>query len=102
MIACPNKDCHIWMHEECIIHDVLTNAYDRITNNEGKQKKKGVKRASGGKLAHELDYGQDQPYSKHFSAKIVDNGNLIQITDLSNNKVLTEHIQCLKCDVKLE
>lgn len=110
MLACPNKECHIWMHQECIINAALTKAYDQLTNPEEEEKKKKTKtkkkgrakRVSGVKLAHELSYKLDQSIVKHLSAKMVDEGNQIEITDLASDEVRTEPTKCLKCDARLE
>ncbi|KFY08472.1 hypothetical protein V492_06200 [Pseudogymnoascus sp. VKM F-4246] len=104
LVACPNKECHIWMHEECIVNDALTKAFNALpadAEKKQKKKKKGVaKRLSLGKLSQDLSF-KDAAYRRRLTGKIIDNGEKISITDLSDKKTSTESLYCLKCSTAL-
>ena len=105
LVACPNKECHIWMHEECIINDALTKAYNALPANLEEKKKKNnkkgaVKRLTADKLSQDLSY-PDAIYRKRLTGKVIDRGNKICITDLLKKKILTEKLCCLKCSTAL-
>ncbi|KFY90193.1 hypothetical protein V500_05246 [Pseudogymnoascus sp. VKM F-4518 (FW-2643)] len=104
LVACPNKECNIWMHEECIVNDALTKAYKALPANpenpEKKKKRKARKRLSVGKLSHDLSY-KDAIYRGRLTGKVEDNGNKIRIIDLINKKISTEALCCLKCSTAL-
>lgn len=90
------------MHEECIVHDALTKAYNAlpVKPEEKKKKKKARKRLSVGKLSHDLSY-KDAIYRNRLSGTVEDNGNKIRIIDLINKKISTEQLCCLKCSTAL-
>lgn len=103
LVACPNGDCHIWMHEECIVHDALTKAHNSLPEkpDEKNNKKKGTtKRLKADKLSRDLSF-QDAAYRKRFTGKVLDKGNKIRITDLSTKKTSTVNLCCLKCSSAL-
>ena len=104
MLACPNEECHIWIHQECIINDALTKAYNELpANPDDKKKNKKVsgKRPPGDKLSQDLSY-KDAVYKKLLTGTIIEDGNKISITDLSTNKTWTEKLSCLKCGTAIE
>jgi hypothetical protein len=36
MMVCENEACKMWMHEECLIDDILTKTYKRLVEDGGK------------------------------------------------------------------
>lgn len=103
MLACPNEACHIWMHQECIINDALTRAYDELLESPDDQKsskKISAKRPPGNKLNQDLSY-KNAAYKKRLTGTVIEDGNKISITDSSNNKTWTENVSCLKCGTAL-
>jgi hypothetical protein len=106
MEICDNADCKAWLHEGCIIDDVLTRTHNRLvkdgdsaepdTNGTG-SKANGKKGKPGLKI-----------WEGKFKAKInVDEKpTTVTITDLrsysTGPKTWTENIPCLKCGTPLE
>ncbi|OBT40423.1 hypothetical protein VE00_08876 [Pseudogymnoascus sp. WSF 3629] len=102
LVGCPNKECDIWMHEECIVNDALTKVFDALPADpdQKKKKRKSAKRLSVNHLSQDLSY-KDAVYTKRFTGTIVDNGNKIRIIDMVNKKISTEKLCCLKCSTAL-
>ncbi|KFX94237.1 hypothetical protein V490_04447 [Pseudogymnoascus sp. VKM F-3557] len=103
LVACPNGDCQVWMHEECIVHDALTKAHNSLPAkpDENKKKRKGTaKRLKVDQLSRDLSF-HDAAYRNRFTGKILDKGNKIRITDLSTKKSSTVVLCCLKCSTAL-
>jgi hypothetical protein len=90
------------MHEECIVNDALSKAYEALPADPEtkKKKKKSVKRLSVNKLSEDLSY-KDAGYRKRLTGKVVDGGNQIRIIDLVSKKISTEKLCCLKCNTAL-
>lgn len=92
------------MHEECIVNDALTKAFKALPANPDEKKKKNkkatVKRLSADNVSHDLTY-KDAVYRKRFTGKLIDDGDKISITDLTDMKTSTETLCCLKCGTPL-
>ncbi|KFY31319.1 hypothetical protein V493_01209 [Pseudogymnoascus sp. VKM F-4281 (FW-2241)] len=106
LVACPNEKCETWMHEECIVNDALTKAYNALPadpeeEKKKKPKKRAVKRPSVNKLSQDLSY-KDAVYRKRLTGRTVDNGNNIRIIEIATQKISTEQLCCLKCNTALE
>ncbi|KAH8602536.1 hypothetical protein B0O99DRAFT_679531 [Bisporella sp. PMI_857] len=97
MEICDNPSCKVWLHEECIIDDVLTKTYNRLQENGETNGTSKPGRKSKGKI-----------WKGKFSAKIKANGSstTVEITDLRKDVIALqpweERIACLKCGSLLE
>ncbi|OBT70155.1 hypothetical protein VE03_00514 [Pseudogymnoascus sp. 23342-1-I1] len=102
LVACPNKECDIWMHEECVVNGALTKAHNALPAKPEvkKKKKKAKKRLSVDKLSRDVSY-KDAVYRKRLTGTVVDNGNKIRIVDLIDMKISTEILCCLQCSTPL-
>jgi hypothetical protein len=97
----------MWMHEECLIDDILTKTYKRLVEDGEKGETKGASKsaAKSGEPRRKIWEGE-------FDAKFhtVDTGSgsqsTVTITDLRDNpegpKPWTERIACLKCESLLD
>src|SRR4051794_36899398 len=102
MIGCPNPECKLWMHEECLIDDACQRKYNE-EHGEEQPKKKGP-RKSGTK--------KPELWRKYFKAELqgteleAENTKFkIQITRLEKDgsvlptsQTWTEELRCLKCE----
>lgn len=101
MLACPNPECNIWLHTECLLNNALFSNHREIRRAE----KKPIHRSSSSSKTrpHEVDlHASQQMYRKSFSGKIVDDNTKIEITDLRTKEVWKEPIRCLECDSVLD
>jgi len=95
MYICDNKDCGLWLHEECVIKAALTETWEKvkheISNNEVKATSKK----------------QKEPYEGKLSGKIRDGVTefQVEVTDLRHGDQkgtnTTVPASCLKCHAKL-
>lgn len=99
MILC--EGCELWIHEECLVDDILTKTYGRVVAvADGLAQPHGMKQKSRKKI-----------WEGKFTAKLQtddtanDNHTTVSITDLSNSKAApktwTEKVACLKCRILL-
>jgi hypothetical protein len=106
MMICDNEDCKLWLHQECLIDDILTKTYERLVkDSEEAPDTNGIARTNGkkGKSSRKIWKGL-------FEAKFTDSGEAehteVIITDLRNKtngaKIWTERVACLKCGTVLE
>jgi hypothetical protein len=102
MEICDNPSCKVWLHEECLIDDILTKTYQRLVNNsvETEVSTNGTSKANGKK-------SKGKPYKGLFSAKIdAENGHTsVTIKDLrpiAKPQSWVESVACLKCGSVLE
>ncbi|KAL5345666.1 hypothetical protein ACLOAV_009420 [Pseudogymnoascus australis] len=102
LVGCPNKECDIWMHEECVVNGALTKAYNALpaSPEEKKTKTNARKRLPVNKLSQDVSY-KDAVYRNRLTGKVVDNGNKVRITDLVTKKITTETLCCLECSTAL-
>lgn len=101
MEICDNPDCKVWLHEECLIDDVLRKTYERLVKDsvDNDLSANGTLKLNGKK--------SKAPYKGFFSAKIdaEDGHTSVTIKDLRPNadpETWVESLSCLKCGVKLE
>lgn len=108
MMVCDNEACKLWMHEECLIDDILTKTHERLVEDGcEKAETNGASNsaAKSGKPRRKIWEGE-------FDAKFhtVDTGSgsqsTVTITDLRDNpegpKPWTERIACFKCESLLD
>jgi hypothetical protein len=97
MTICDNPSCKVWLHDECLIDDILSKTYKKLVEDEetnGVAKPNGRKSKSGKK------------YKNAFKARIVQNVDeppKAVITDARSKaqKTWTEPIACPKCNTTL-
>lgn len=99
MYICDNTSCKVWLHDECLVDDILTKTYKRLVEDQGingvKAKTKGRKPLGAKK------------YKNTFRATISSNPDTpprVTITDLrpkAATKTWTESITCPKCNTTL-
>lgn len=74
MYICDNATCKVWLHDECLIDDVLTRTYKRLVEDDSN----GVAKSKKGKATVKR-------YKGVFKAKISQDGDAppkVTITDL--------------------
>ncbi|OBT40506.1 hypothetical protein VE00_07909 [Pseudogymnoascus sp. WSF 3629] len=89
LVACPNEECRLWMHEECIVNNSKTKTYHALpANSEETEKHKGsdIKGLS-----------VCRPHNR-FTRK--NDGNEVRITDSRTKKTATENLYSLSKDKK--
>ncbi len=102
MYICDNPDCKLWIHEECLVNDILEKTYKRLVTDSDSQNTNGVARLNGKKSKG------GPPYKGLFKATInkVPEGEPLTatVTDQrpnANPKTWTEPITCPKCSTTL-
>jgi hypothetical protein len=102
MEICDNPSCKVWLHEECLIDNILTKTYQRLVKNtaDTEPSTNGTSKTNGKK-------SKAKPYKGIFSAKIdAENGHTsVIIKDLrpnANPQSWVESVACLKCGSVLE
>ena len=107
MMICDNEDCKLWMHEECLMDDILTKTYERVVEDASEDTeangaaKAAAKKGKGRKIwKGKFDakfQTEDTPDGSHTT---------VTITDLRSNhnepKSWTERVACLKCATLLD
>jgi len=102
MEICENLSCKVWLHEECLIDDILTKMYDKLVTEKGSEglDTNGMAKPNGKK-------SKGKNWKGKFKAKLnLDDGYVIAtITELRNTgagtRTWTERLVCLKCDTPL-
>jgi hypothetical protein len=103
MMICDSEDCKLWMHEECLIDDILTKTYERLVkDSEEEPDANGAAKPAGkkGKAGRKVWKGK---FEAKFSTEDSAEGShtTVTITDLRSNsngpKTWTERVPCLKC-----
>jgi hypothetical protein len=98
MYICDSPVCRVWLHDECLIDNILSKTYKQLVedaDSNGVAKPNGRKSKAGKK------------YKNTFRAKIVQNGQNppeVHLTDLrakAPRKNWTEPILCPKCSETL-
>ncbi|KFY58090.1 hypothetical protein V496_06246 [Pseudogymnoascus sp. VKM F-4515 (FW-2607)] len=74
LIACPSDKCNLWLHEECLVDNALTEAYDALPGENEKNYKKTAKGRPIGQRLHGLS-SECAVYSKLLAGKVIENGN---------------------------
>lgn len=105
MEICDNPTCKVWLHEDCLIDDILTKTYQRLVKNssEAEPGTNGTAKINGKK-----GKGKGKIWKGSFQAKLnADDGHTtVMITDLRENpvepKTWTERVSCLKCGTQLD
>jgi hypothetical protein len=103
MDICENPDCKVWLHEQCIIDDVLEKTYAKENGTSTEAETNGDSLKTSGKKGKT----GSKPWTSKFTAKV--NGDdqppTITITDLRSEsegpKSWTEAVECLKCKTPL-
>lgn len=103
MEICDNPSCKVWLHEDCLIDDILTKTYQRLvkSGSEAEAGTNGTSKINGKK-------GKGRIWKGSFQAKLnADDGHTtVSITDLRENHVeprtWTERVSCLKCGAELD
>jgi hypothetical protein len=102
MEICENPACKIWLHEECIIDDVLTTTYNKLAC-AVKAEKNGTELKTNGQVK------KLQPWKGKFKATIKPPRNekertTIQIIDMrpKGKGTWSERIPCTHCRTLLE
>lgn len=104
MEICDNPSCQIWLHEDCLINDILTKTYKRLVTNGAEAEP----RTNGTASKMKSKKGKGNVWEGSFQAELnfEDGHTTVVITDLRQNPVVprtwTEGISCLKCGSKLE
>lgn len=113
LIGCSNESCKVWMHEECVVYDVLGKVYARlvpedassaksaVTTNEasGKTSKSSAKRVSKAATVSL----KKRPWEGKFTASIDTQkagvAGKVTVTDERGQdpETWTETVLCLKC-----
>jgi hypothetical protein len=102
MIGCPNPECKVWIHEECLIEDACQRKFNE-EHKDDQQKKKGPRKSSG---------KRPELWRKHYKAELekteleAENTKFkMHITRLEkdgsalpSSQTWTEDIHCLKCN----
>ncbi|KFX99928.1 hypothetical protein V490_01579 [Pseudogymnoascus sp. VKM F-3557] len=90
LLACPNEECRLWMHEGCIAINFKTKVYNALPANLEKQKHMGstIKCLSAYRQSHNRFTGKN-------------NGDKVHVRDSSTKKTATENLYCLKCSTVL-
>ncbi|KAH8591904.1 hypothetical protein B0O99DRAFT_690203 [Bisporella sp. PMI_857] len=97
MEICDNPSCKVWLHDECIINDILTKTYNRLQTNGETNGTSKSRRKSKGKI-----------WKRKFSAKIKADSvsTTVEIADLRKDVVALrpweERVACLKCGTLLD
>jgi hypothetical protein len=105
MMICDDPECKLWMHEDCLIDDILTKTYERVV--EDAPEPNGVARptAKKSKAGRKVWKGK---FEAKFSTDDTTEGShtTVTITDLrstpSTPKTWTERVACLKCERLLD
>jgi hypothetical protein len=108
MMICDNQECKLWMHEECLIDDILTKTYERLVEDgsEEADANGGARPAAKkGKSGRKIWKGKfDAKFHTDDSAD--GSHTTVTITDLRSNskgpKTWTERVPCLKCGSLLD
>jgi len=103
MEICENPSCKVWLHEECLIDDILTKTYNKLVTEKRSEEPdtNGTAKANGKKSKGKIWKGK-------FQAKLNsdDGRTTATITDMRNTgtgpRTWTERVACLKCDTLLE
>jgi hypothetical protein len=104
MEICDNPSCKVWLHEECLIDNILTKTYERLAKDsaEAEPGTNGAASKINGKKS------KGKIWKDAFEAKLnADDGHTtVTITDLRENAVdprtWVEPVACLKCGIELE
>ncbi|RDW78097.1 hypothetical protein BP5796_05949 [Coleophoma crateriformis] len=92
LLGCENPMCHIWLHKECILDDILTKTHDRLIGPlDDEQKRKLAKSKTSKKC-----------YTGKFKADFKGDAMVpdVTITDIrkgQNGNTWTEAVYCPKC-----
>jgi hypothetical protein len=107
MMICDNEDCKLWMHEECLIDDILTRTYERLVEDGSEDAdangvaKPVAKKGKGRKI-------WKGKFDAKFNTEDTPDGSrtTVTITDLREKpkspKSWTERVACLKCGSLLD
>lgn len=106
-MICDNEDCKLWIHEECLIDDILARTYEREVEDGGKEAdtngvaKPVVKKGKARKIwKGEFDakfYTEDTPDGSRTTVTITD------LRDRPKSPLSwTERVACLKCGSLLD
>lgn len=101
MMICDNLECMLWMHQECLIDDILTKTRDRLFKGcETDPNRASNSAAKSGKSRRQIWRGE-------FAAKLHTDdsasgpNSTVVISDLRDKfagpTTWTERITCLKC-----
>lgn len=94
MYICDNKDCGLWLHEECLIKAALADTWEKVKHESGNEVKSSSKK-------------QKEPYAGKLSGVLQDGLTefQVEVTDLRpGNRKGTKTLlpaSCLKCHAKL-
>ena len=122
LVNCSNEDCKIWLHKECILRDVLSRVYKRLTSEEtsnGGTKRKTPTKPAKSSVSPPAKPKQD-PWEGMLKAQLSNKGKpevapKVVITDLgvgrtstngstpkgTKRKAWEEDIFCLACKEKI-
>ncbi|KFY27453.1 hypothetical protein V491_00906 [Pseudogymnoascus sp. VKM F-3775] len=85
LLACPNKNCRLWMHEECIAKNSKATTYNDLP-----ARSEDIIRRKGQPTWRPHD---------HFTRK--KSGSNVGTTDSTKKTPMTENLYCLKCSTAL-
>ena len=103
MEICDNPSCKVWLHEDCLIDEILTKTYERLVRptSEAESGTNGVAKTSGKK-----GKGKSKIWKGIFNAVLnADDGHTtVTISDTRSipPKKWTERVSCLKCGKELD
>lgn len=105
MEICESPDCKVWLHEECIIDDVLTKVYKRLVEDNSSAEPE----SNGAKTNGKKPKANRKIWEGKFEGKIIppadeSDKTTITITDLrpDGDGTWSERIPCPKCGTLLE
>jgi hypothetical protein len=105
MEICESPDCKVWLHEECIIDDVLTKVHKRLVEDNSSAEPE----SNGAKTNGKKPKANRKIWEGKFKGNIIpptdDSGKTtITITDLrpDGDGTWSERIPCPKCGTLLE
>ncbi|KFZ24926.1 hypothetical protein V502_00603 [Pseudogymnoascus sp. VKM F-4520 (FW-2644)] len=81
LVACPNEECRLWMHEGCIATNSKTKAYHALTANSEEMERHKGSNINGLSVC--------RPHNR-FTRK--NDGNEVRITDSRTKKTATENL----------
>lgn len=102
MEICDNPACKVWLHEDCLIDDILTKTYQRLVKDSNEPGTNGTTSKVNGRKS------KSKVWKGSFQAKLsVEDGHTTAtITDVRENPVeprtWVEPVACLKCGTELE
>jgi hypothetical protein len=103
MMMCDNEECKVWMHEECLIDDILTKTYEKVVEECSEEADTHVAvKPTSKKGKSERRRWKGKLNAKFYTDDTADSSNTrVTITHRRSNskgpKTWIERVACLKC-----